>query len=60
MVYYREGLADLAELGALDPMARPENQNPNVLRGRLLMLRELAELPIEAIQTFYAEDTEEN
>lgn len=57
--YYREGIADLAEMGQLDNATPNEARNSQVLRGRLLMLREIKGLDIEQIQQFYAPETAE-
>lgn len=55
IVNYRDLAADLVEAGAFQVGARPEVNNPDVLRGRILALRELHALDIGVIQGFYRE-----
>jgi hypothetical protein len=56
---WRELAADLVELGALDPTSTHEDRNPHVVRGKLAVVADLAQITIRAIQGFYAEDGEE-
>lgn len=56
---FREAALDLFESGLLDPQNPNPNSNANVIRGRLMTLRELQALELDAIQTFYQQSEEE-
>ena len=56
---FREGAADMWENGQLDVNSPNPMINANMLRGRVLTLRELHDLKLEDIKAFYsqADDT---
>lgn len=56
----RETAADLLEQGLLDPNSPNAALNANMIRGRLLTLRELVELRLENIQEFYSQANQES
>lgn len=55
---WRAAVTDMWETGHLDALADNPSMNPNVLRGRVLALRELLELELDAIQGFYGVEAE--
>lgn len=56
---FRNAAADLFEAGQLDT-TRTDALNANVIRGRILALRELHALTLEELQGFYRQDEGEN
>lgn len=61
---WRENAADLLEMGAFTAGAREQDRNPDVVRGRILAMRELHQIDLETIQGAYGksppvEDQEE-
>lgn len=56
---WRENAADLLEMGAFIPGAREQDRNPDVVRGRILALRELREIELETIQGAYGKSPPE-
>lgn len=58
-VNFRNAAADLWESGMLDPASANPNLNANVVRGRLLALRELHSLGLSDIRRFYGLVSEE-
>lgn len=57
---FREAAADLFESGVLDPQSPNPNINANVIRGRILCLRELHALQLGSIQEFYGQGSQED
>lgn len=55
----RETAADLVEQGRFVPGARPELQNPDVVRGQILALRELHKVTAQTIHDFYGKEMPE-
>lgn len=54
---WRELAADFVEAGAFTPGARPEDQNPDVVRGKILAVRELHQITLQTIQGAYGKET---
>lgn len=54
---WRETSADLLEAGAYRLGDSHEDRNPDVVRGKLLALRQLRGITLEAIQGFYGQAT---
>lgn len=57
---FREAAADLFESGLLNPADAHPDRNANVLRGRILCLRELHALQLASIQEFYGAVSQED
>lgn len=53
---YRETAADLLEAGAYRQGATREDQNPDVVRGMLLQLKQLSRIGLTDIQSFYGKE----
>lgn len=53
---WRELAADLVEAGAFELGARAENNNPDVVRGRILAVRELRDITVQTIQSAYGKE----
>jgi len=54
--YMRTAAADLLENGLLTPGDRHQDRNPDVLRGQIVMLRQIHGLTLEQMQEFYRQD----
>lgn len=57
---WRELAADLVEAGAFTPGARPESNNPDVVRGRILAVRELRDITVQTIHEAYGKEPPED
>lgn len=53
---FRELAADLLEAGAYRVGAPHEDQNPDVVRGKLLQLKQLSRIGLTDIQSFYGKE----
>lgn len=53
---FREVAADLVEAGAFTPGARGELNNPDVVRGQILALKQVREVTAQTIQSFYGQE----
>lgn len=53
---WRELAADLLEAGAFGSTSQHEDANPNVVRGRILALRDLRRITLGEIQAFYGKE----
>ena len=56
---FREVAMDLWEDGLLDPNSPNPQINANMVRGRVLTLRELQTVALEDIKTFYSQGDQE-
>ncbi len=60
LVLWRENAADLVENGAFrNPDQRHEDSNPDVVRGKLLAMRQLRGITLADIQSFYGKEPPE-
>jgi hypothetical protein len=53
---WREMAADLVEAGAFTVGARSQDQNPDVVRGRIVALKELRQITVQTIQGAYGQE----
>jgi hypothetical protein len=56
---WRELAADLLEAGAFHSGETHEDRNPDVVRGKLIAMRNLRGITLEAIQGFYGKEPAE-
>lgn len=56
VVAFREVAADLVEAGAFTAHAKPELQNPDVVRGQIVALKQLRQITAQTIQGFYGQE----
>lgn len=56
---WREIAADMVEEGAFQTRDQHEDKNPDVVRGRIIMMRVLHQIDIKQIQRFYGVEPEE-
>lgn len=59
LTVFREAAADLLEQGYFTDHDPNPDRNPEVVRGRLLTLRELARIELQPIQAFYGKEPPE-
>lgn len=53
---WRELAADIVEMGAFEERAAHEDRNLDVVRGKLLAVRQLRGITLETIQGFYGKE----
>ncbi len=57
---WRELAADIVEIGGFTAGDRLEGRNPDVVRGKIVALKELRRLTLAEIQDFYREATRDS
>lgn len=56
VAFYRDSAADILEAGQFAAGSSHQDKNPDVLRGQIVMLRQLHGLELAAIQRFYGKE----
>jgi hypothetical protein len=59
ITYMRGAAADMLEAGGFVPGHQHQDRNPDTLRGQIVMLRQLHDLELHAIQGFYGQELPE-
>jgi hypothetical protein len=59
IAYWRDICADLVEMGAFRLADAHEDRNPDVVRGKLIALKQLARISLADIQGFYGKSEPE-
>ena len=57
IAFFRDSIADMMEQGLFVQGHQHQDRNPDVMRGQIVMLRQLRGLSAEAMRSFYGQES---